>query len=98
MRKIVHKFIAVEQSVSEDHWGRSTEVMTIKLEFIEALVALAAEFSEDMQRKVTGAHKPLAEVLWCAAAADRSEWLFNNLRWRHSIGPRPSSNRVSAVV
>lgn len=57
-----------------------------RLEFIEGLAAIAAEFPEDMRRKVTGANKAIDQILWCAAAADRVEWLLNNLRWRHRLG------------
>ena len=57
-----------------------------RLDFIEGLAAVAAEFPEDMQRKVTGANKAIDQILWCAAAADRAEWLLNNLRWRHRLG------------
>ena len=56
-----------------------------RLEFIDALAALAAVFRHDMTRKVTGANVPLHHVLKCACAPDRLEWLFNNLRWRHSL-------------
>lgn len=59
-----------------------------RFEFVEALAALAAVFPEDMSRKVTGANKRVDHVLWCAADPDRAEWLFNNLRWRHSLGWR----------
>ena len=56
-----------------------------RLEFIEALAALSSMFPEDMDRKVTGANQRVGHVLWCAADPDRTEWLFNNLRWRHSV-------------
>ena len=56
-----------------------------RLGFIESLAALAALHSEDMCRKVTGANVPIHQILWCACAPDRLEWLWNNLRWRHSV-------------
>ena len=56
-----------------------------RLEFIEALAALSSMFPEDMNRKVTGANQRVGHVLWCAADPDRTEWLLNNLRWRHSL-------------
>ena len=55
-----------------------------RLEFIEALAALSAVFSEDMSRRVTGAN-PVAHILWCAAEPDRCEWFFNNSRYRHTL-------------
>ena len=57
-----------------------------RFEFIESLAALSAMFPEDMSRKVTGANQRVAHVLWCAADPDRSAWLFNNIRWRHTLG------------
>ena len=62
----------------------STPFLT-RLEFIEALAALAAVFAEDMDRKVQGANQRIAHVLWCAADPDRSECLFNNICWRHML-------------
>lgn len=64
----------------------SRRPLTSRTEFI--LAALAAEFPEDMSRKVTGANKRIDEILWCAADPDRLEWLMNNLRWRHSVSSR----------
>ena len=66
----------------------SRRPLTSRTELIEALAALAAEFPEDMSRKVTGANKRIDEILWCAADPDRLEWLMNNLRWRHSVSSR----------
>ena len=59
-----------------------------RIEFIECLAALSAMFPEDMDRRVTGSNQRVAHVLWCAADPDRAAWLFNNVRWRHSLGPR----------
>ena len=56
-----------------------------RLEFIEALAALSAVFSEDMSRRVTGANQSVAHILWCAAEPDRCEWFFNNIRYRHTL-------------
>ena len=55
-----------------------------RLSFIESLAALSALHPEDMRRKVTGANVSIHHILWCACAPDRLEWLWNNLRWRHS--------------
>ena len=53
-----------------------------RVEFVEALAALSSLFWDEVQRRVTGANKPLYRLLWCAAAPDRLEWLFNNIRQR----------------
>ena len=75
----------------------SAKPFTSRNEFIEALAALAAEFPEDMSRKVTGANKRIDEILWCAADPDRAEWLLNNLRWRHLVSLE-LSNLIAARV
>ena len=66
----------------------SSKPFLSRFEFIEALAALSATFPEDMNRKVTGANKRVAHVVWCATDPDRAAWLFNNSRWRHSISLR----------
>ncbi|CAE7810254.1 unnamed protein product [Symbiodinium sp. CCMP2592] len=60
-----------------------------RFEFIEAVAALSATFPEDMNRKVTGANKRVAHILWCAADPDRTAWLFNNIR-RRALALLPS--------
>ena len=75
----------------------SSKPFLSRFEFIETLAALAATFPEDMNRKVTGANKRVARVLWCAADPDRAAWLFNNCRWRHSLGSRLRSTQVKEV-
>ncbi|CAE7796366.1 unnamed protein product [Symbiodinium sp. CCMP2592] len=51
-----------------------------RLEYVEALAALAALHPEDMARKVTGANQYVSHVLWCSSSPMRLEWLWNNLR------------------
>lgn len=63
----------------------SSKPFLCRLEFIEALAALAAVFNEDMGRKVTGANQCISHILWCAADPDRAEWYFNNQRFRHTL-------------
>ena len=65
--------------------GYTTVLFRCRLEFIEALAALSAVFSEDMSRRVTGANQSVAHILWCAAEPDRCEWFFNNIRYRHTL-------------
>ena len=66
----------------------SSKPFLSRFEFIECLAALSSVHSEDMDHKVTGSNQRVAHVLWCAAGPDRAAWLFNNLRWRHTLGPR----------
>ena len=73
----------------------TTKPFLSRFEFIQCLAALSSMYSEDMDRKVTGSNQRVAHVLWCAADPDRAAWLFNNLRWRHSLGPRLRENICS---
>ena len=90
LRKIMNKFNMVDHSMQK---GKASKIVAdldttvpfrCRLEFIEALAALSAVFSEDMSRRVTGAN-PVAHILWCAAEPDRCEWFFNNSRYRHTL-------------
>ncbi len=56
-----------------------------RIEFIEALASLTCLYKDEVQRKVTGSNKQLFKILWCAAAPERIEWLFNNIRARRMI-------------
>ena len=58
-----------------------------KVTFIEGLAAICRCFPEEVGRKVTGSNKEVAKVLWSAAALERLEWLFNNLRIWHAMTP-----------
>ena len=55
-----------------------------RLEFITALAALTALFWKEVKRKTTNKSKTLASVLSSAAAPERIEWYFNNMRCRHA--------------
>ncbi|CAE7650574.1 unnamed protein product [Symbiodinium sp. CCMP2592] len=56
-----------------------------RCEFIRGLAALCSLKPEEVGRKVTGANKEVFKILWSAAAPDRLEWLWNNLRLRHGM-------------
>ena len=58
-----------------------------RVTFIEGLAAICRCFPEEVGRKVTGSNKEVAKVLWSAAAPERLEWLFNNLRIWHAMTP-----------
>ncbi|CAE7429811.1 unnamed protein product, partial [Symbiodinium pilosum] len=63
-----------------------------RFEFIEALAALSATFPKDMNRKVTGANKRVAHILWRATDPDRAAWLFNNSRRVLALLPSGTSS------
>ena len=46
-----------------DNIDTSTPFRT-RVEFIELLAALATRYPDEMNRKVTGANKPVKDVLW----------------------------------
>ena len=52
-----------------------------RMQFIEFLAAVSAVYRSEVTRK-TESDKTVAELLHQAAAADRVEWVFNNLRLR----------------
>ncbi len=56
-----------------------------RLDYIECLAALVALYPEEVKRTAPGPNKPVFKILWNAAAVDRVEWMFNNIRIRHSM-------------
>ena len=58
-----------------------------RVSFIEAVAAVCALHSQEVERKVTGTSKSVRQVLWNACSAQRLEWLFNNQRVRHALSP-----------
>ena len=56
-----------------------------RLAFISGLAAICSLRQEEVSRKVTGANKEVYMVLWAACAPDRLEWLWNNVRLRHTL-------------
>jgi hypothetical protein len=59
-----------------------------RVTFIETLAAICAKYQGEVTRKVTGTAKEVRKVLWSACAPERLEYLFNNLRIRHSMDAR----------
>ena len=53
-----------------------------RAEFLESLAALTALHRQEVQRRVTGANKPLFKLLWNAGSPARVEWMFNSIRMR----------------
>ena len=58
-----------------------------RLQFIEALAALACLHANDMQKKIEGTKIPIRKMLYNITAPDKAEWLFNNLRYRQVLAP-----------
>lgn len=56
-----------------------------RITFIETLAAICTKYDAEVSRKVTGTAKEVRRVLWSACAPERLEYLFNNLRARHSL-------------
>ena len=67
------------------------KVWPTRLQFVEAIAALAAVHSEDLARKIDGTKITVATILYNLTAGDRMEWLFNCLRYRHFL---PEAVRV----
>ena len=56
-----------------------------RLEFIQCIAALCKRFEHEVVRKAAGPNKEIFKILWSACAPDRLEWLFNNIRLRHTL-------------
>lgn len=61
------------------------EVWPTRIQFIEAIAALASQHSADMARKIEGTKISVAKVLHGLTSPDKMEWLFNSLRYRHTL-------------
>ena len=57
-------------------------------EYVEAVAALSALYPDEMQRKTYVGGKKICQILWCATAAERVHWFFNNIRARRRVEPR----------
>ena len=56
-----------------------------RLEFIMHIAAVCSRFAHEVKRKAAGPNKEIFKILWSACAPDRIEWLFNNIRARHTM-------------
>ena len=66
---------------------------TTRVEFIECLAAIVALHPQEARKVAKGANRPLFQILHSAAAWQRVEWYFNNIRTRYLI----SSSRLSLL-
>ena len=57
----------------------------LRIEWIRALAALANVYRQDMQRMCPGPNRRIGQLLLSAAAPERCEWYFNNIRVRHNM-------------
>ena len=60
-------------------------VWPTRLQFVEAIAALAATYNTDLTKKIDGTKITVATILYNITAADRLEWLFNCTRYRHFL-------------
>ena len=74
------------------------KVWPTRLQFVEAIAALASLCAADLQRKVEGTKVTLAKVLYNITAADKAEWLFENLRYRQSLSEASLSLMASGTT
>lgn len=63
------------------------KIWPTRLQFVEALAALACVRQQDLQKKLDGTKTTIAKMLYNAAAPEKAEWLFNNLRHRQFVPP-----------
>lgn len=62
-----------------------------RIQFLEGVAALAAMCSQDLSRKIEGTKLTVAKLLHSITAADKVEYLFNNLRYRQFL---PAAVRI----
>jgi hypothetical protein len=55
------------------------------VEFIELLAALVVLFKDEIGRKTHVNGETLQHIIWAAAAPNRVEWYFNNIRFRRTL-------------
>lgn len=60
-------------------------VWRTRIQFIEALAALAARHKDEMSRKLDGTSIRVDKILHALAGVDKVEWLFNSLRYRRAL-------------
>jgi hypothetical protein len=58
------------------------------VEFIELLAALVVLFKDEIGRRTHVNGETLQHIIWAAAAPNRVEWYFNNIRFRRSLSPK----------
>ena len=57
----------------------------VRLEWIQALAAIANTHREEMLRTSPGPNRKVWQLLHSASMPERTEWYFNNIRVRHSL-------------
>ena len=62
-----------------------------RVEWIQAVAALANSFRDDMRRMCPGPNRRVWQLLHTATAPERTEWYMNNIRIRHSLSARKLS-------
>lgn len=63
------------------------DVWPTRIQFVEAVAALAAVHQNELGRKLEGTKLTVAKVLYQATAPERVEWFLNNARLRGSLPP-----------
>lgn len=56
-------------------------------DYIESLAALSSAFRDDVAKKLPKSGKKLNHIFWSSVTPENVEWLFNNLRFKHSLTP-----------
>jgi len=83
----VHRASRIIDSIDD------SKPFTTRVEFIECLAATVALHPLEARKVAKGANRPLFKILHSAAAWQRLEWYFNNIRTRYLI----SSSRLSLL-
>ena len=61
------------------------DVWPTRIQFVEAVAALASVHQDDLSRKIEGHKTTIGKMLYALTAPEKMEWLFNNLRYRQGL-------------
>lgn len=67
--------------------AKEQTVWLTRHDYIESLAALSSTFKDDVGKKLPKSGKKMCHLFWSSATPDNLEWLFNNLRFKHSLTP-----------
>eukprot|EP00435_Cladocopium_sp_Y103_P025845 s3264_g6.t1 len=61
------------------------QIWPTRIQFVEALASLSSTFKSEMTRKLEGTKMTVARMLHSLASPEKMEYLFNSLRYRHTV-------------
>ncbi|CAE8627570.1 unnamed protein product [Polarella glacialis] len=84
-QKILDRSMSSTRATTIQNALKGNQPWYTRIDYIESLAALVALYPSEVTRIAPGPNKQVYKILWSAAAIDRIEWMFNNMRIRHSM-------------